>query len=65
MWTEPAVMPVITKAVELETDSGVLIRCSKWQVSAKLNMEIKKKNVALLEFTLKPLLPVSIGKPTP
>lgn len=65
MWTEPAVMPVITKAVELETDSGVIIRCSKWQVSAKLNMEIKKKNVALLEFTLKPLLPVSIGKPTP
>lgn len=63
MWKEPAVAPVITKAIQLETDSGTVIECSKWKVSAKLNMEIKKKNVALLEFTLKPLLPVSIGKP--
>lgn len=64
MWVEPAIAPVIYKAVELETDSGVKVQCSKWQVTAKLNMEIKKKNVALLEFTLKPLLPVKIGRPT-
>lgn len=63
MWVEPATTPVITKAISLETDSGTLIQCSKWQVTAKLNMEIKKKNVALLEFTFKPLLPVKIGKP--
>lgn len=63
IWSEPAVAPIITKAVELETDSGTKIMCSKWQVTAKLNMEIKKKNVALLEFTLTPLLPVKIGKP--
>ena len=63
MWKEPAVSTPIYKAVEVETDSGHKILCSKWQVTAKINMEIKKKNVALLEFTLKPLLPVSIGKP--
>lgn len=63
MWQEPATMPVIYKAIELETDSGHKLQCSKWQVTAKLNMEIKKKNVALLEFTFTPLLPVKFGKP--
>lgn len=63
MWQEPVSTPVIYKAIELETDSGHLIQCSKWQVTAKINMEIKKKNVALLEFTFKPLLPVKMGIP--
>lgn len=63
MWVEPAVAPLITKAIDLETDSGTHFQCSKYQITAKLNAEIKKKNVALLEVTAKPLLPVKIGKP--
>lgn len=63
MWKEPTTSAIITKAVEVELDSGHKIRCSKWQVIAKINMEIKKKNIALLEVTMKPLLPVEIGKP--
>lgn len=63
MWVEPAVAPLITKAIDLETDSGTHFQCSKYQITAKLNAEIKKKNVALLEVIAKPLLPVKIGKP--
>lgn len=63
MWVEPATAPLITKAIDLETDSGTHFQCSKWQITAKLNAEIKKKNVALLEITAKPLLPIKIGKP--
>ena len=63
MWKEPVSSTIITKAISVELDSGQIIRASKWQVFAKINMEIKKKNIALLEVIMKPLLPVEIGKP--
>lgn len=59
-WKEPDVMPIIYQAVRLTTKTGATVECPKVQVFAKFNAEFKQKGVSLLEFTLKPLAPLTI-----
>ncbi|MDY3526170.1 hypothetical protein PG310_10790 [Riemerella anatipestifer] len=53
----------IFKALQIEADTGHLIKCPKTQVFARLNLKLKKKEVALLEITFKPLAKISIKQP--
>ncbi|MCU7543544.1 hypothetical protein N4242_11250, partial [Riemerella anatipestifer] len=53
-WKEGDNTPIF-KALQIESDTGHLIKCPKVQVFARLNIKLKKKELALLEITFKPL----------
>ena len=59
-WKEPDTTPTVYKALKIVTDSGQEINIPKVQVFARFNLKLKKKEVALLEMTFKPLSKVSI-----
>lgn len=57
VWNEPANLPEIFKAVELETDSGTKVMAPKGRIFAKFNAEFKKKGLSLLEIKIVPNTP--------
>ncbi|SDE77590.1 hypothetical protein [Riemerella columbipharyngis] len=61
-WKEGGNTPIF-KALQIEADTGHLIKCPKVQVFTRLNIKLKKKELALLEITFKPLAKVSIKQP--
>lgn len=61
-WKEGDNTPIFSP-LQIETDTGHLIKCPKTQVFARLNLKLKKKEVALLEITFKPLAKISIKQP--
>ncbi|MGQ1945234.1 hypothetical protein ACT4RS_09390 [Ornithobacterium rhinotracheale] len=54
---------LIFKALEITTDTGHVIKIPKTQVFARLNLKLKKKELALLEIVFKPLSKISIKEP--
>ncbi len=54
-WHEPSGVPQIFKAVELETDTGMLFLFPKCQIFAKFNAKMTKEGVKLLEIEMTPL----------
>ncbi len=56
-WSEPVNMPEIYQAITLETTPGSKFHFPKCRVLTKFNTKLKKKELALLEVTLKPQSP--------
>lgn len=61
-WAEPAATPEIYQAVCLETDSDVPFHFPKARIFGKINANLQKKGLALLEITIVPQSP-AVGKP--
>lgn len=61
-WSEPVVTPEIYQALELTTDSAMVLSYPKCRIIAKFNAKFVKDGVALLEVTAIPISPAP-GKP--
>lgn len=62
VWSEPVTMPEIYQAITLKTKTGAKFHFPKARILAKFNGKLKKKELALLEITIKPESPAA-GKP--
>ncbi|MFX1617831.1 hypothetical protein JZ945_03055 [Riemerella anatipestifer] len=61
-WKEGDNSPIYN-SLEIETDTGHLIRYPKTQIFCTFNLKLKKKEMALLNLTFKPMSKISIKKP--
>ncbi|MCU7571541.1 hypothetical protein N4241_10535 [Riemerella anatipestifer] len=61
-WKEGDNTPIYA-ALEIEADTGHLIKYPKVQIFASFNLKLKKKELALLDVTFRPLSKVSIKQP--
>ncbi|MBS9774953.1 MAG: hypothetical protein KGV59_07365 [Tenacibaculum sp.] len=67
-WYEPTSVEEITKAVEIETKTGLKFQFPKARIIAKFNAKLVKNGLSLLEVIVRPLSPapnkpsVIIGK---
>lgn len=62
-WEAPSVAANIEKSISIETTKGLLIEIVRAKISARINMNLGKKNIGLVEITATVLTPTKAATP--